>query len=136
MVNIQNGIITMNRGDTFYMPLLINIGVEENKNKSKQDPRNYIDRYYKITNKDTIYFALEEYNQPFEFALIRKVFTIDDVNEDGDVIIKFSSEDTQYLLPGEYYYEIKLRHVENVNPYNEQEFIDTIVPRRKFIILE
>ena len=119
MVNIQNGIITMNRGDTFYMPLRINIG-------TKIAPT-----YYEITSADTIYFAIEEYNQPFEFALVRKMFTIEDKDENGDVIIKLKSDDTSHILPGEYFYEIKLRHDEENN-----EVIDTIVPRRKFIILE
>ena len=121
MVNIQNGIITMNRGDTFYMPLLINVG-------SKVDPT-----YYAITENDSIYFALEEYNQPFEYALVRKKFTLDDVNDDDNVIIKLESQDTEKLLPGDYYYEIKLCHT-SLN--GREEFIDTIVPRRKFIILE
>lgn len=125
MVNIQNGIITMNRGDTFYMPLRINYGDKFNPKYYTLDPE-----------KDTIFFALEEYNQPFEFALIRKTYDANDLDEEGNVIIQFSSENTQYLLPGEYYYEIKLRHLENVNQDDEKEFIDTIVPRRKFIILE
>ena len=124
MVNIQNGIITMNRGDTFYMPLHINYGDK------------LVPKQYTLTSKDTIYFALEEYNQPFEVALIRKVFTMEDLDADNNVVIQFPSEDTQYILPGEYYYEIKLRHIENEGQENEQEFIDTIVPRRKFIILE
>ena len=124
MVNIQNGIITMNRGDTFYMPVFINRG-------NKINPIRYT-----ITSKDKVYFALEEYNQPFEVALLRKVFDTNNLNEDGDVVIEFPSEDTQHLLPGEYYYEIKLRHVENEGQQDEQEFIDTIVSRRKFIILE
>ena len=123
MVNIQNGIITMNRGDTFYMPLCINVG-------TKLEPT-----YYTITANDEVFFALEEYNQPFEFALIRKKFTESDL-VDGNVVIKLNSSDTEKLLPGDYYYEIKLRHVSLDENDLEQEFIDTIVPRRKFIILE
>ena len=119
MVNIQNGIITMNRGDTFYMPLYINIG-------SKIDVE-----YYTPEDEDKIYFAVEEYNQPFECALIRKVFDSNDV-EDDHLVLQLTSEDTQLLLPGEYYYEIKYCHKLD----DEHEFIDTIVPRRKFIILE
>ena len=123
MTNITNGIITMNRGDTFSMPLVINTGTK------------FAPNYYTITSKDTIYFAIEEYNQPFEHAIVRKVFTTEDL-KDGDVLIKLTSKDTQFLLPGEYYYEIKLRHVENEGEENEEEYIDTIVPKRKFVIIE
>ena len=123
MVNIQNGIITMNRGDTFYMPLRINIG-------TKIHPI-----YYEITNDDEIYFAVEEYNQPFEFALIRKKITKEDLI-DGEIIVQLSCDDTEFLLPGEYYYEVKLRHITKKLGEEDEEFVDTIVPRRKFIILE
>ena len=120
MVNIQNGIITMNRGDTFYMPLYINIG-------SKIDKKYYVPK----DDNDKIYFAVEEYNQPFEHALIRKVFDYTNV-EDDHIVLELTSDDTRLVLPGEYYYEIKFCHKID----EEHEFIDTIVPRRKFIILE
>ena len=123
MIDINNNIITMNRGDTFSMPLHINIGTK------------YAPEYYVLTEEDKIYFALEEYNQPFEFALIRKVFDINDVKDDC-VVIKLDTSDTELLLPGTYYYEIKLKHTYLDDNDIEQEVIDTIVPRRKFIIIE
>ena len=119
MVSINNQIITMNRGDSFYIPLVINAGT-----KSLPD-------YYTITDKDTIYFAVEEPNQPFEFAIIRKTFGVEDL-VDGNVLIKLDSKDTECLLPGQYYYEIKIRHIED----EDKEYIDTIVPRRKFNIID
>ena len=45
--------------------------------------------------------------QYFENAIIRKKYTKDDANEFGDVIIKFTPEDTIYLDPGKYFYEVK-----------------------------
>ena len=123
MISIVNNIITMNRGDTFSMPLQINTGTK------------YAPEYYIMTSNDTIYFALEEYNQKFENALIRKVFDINNV-VDGNVLIKLESEETQNLLPGEYYYEIKMKHIAHDDFDLPHEYIDTIVPRRKFIIIE
>lgn len=123
MISINNQIITMNRGDTFVMPLVINKGTK------------YAPDYYIITEDDTIYFAVEEYNQCFENALIKKVFDLSDV-VNGNVIIKLESEDTQFILPGEYYYEIKLKHIEDDGTETPPEYIETIVPRRKFIIIE
>lgn len=119
MISINNNIITMNRGDTFSMPLRINVGTK------------YAPEFYTLTKEDTIYFALEEYNQPFEFALIRKTFDVNDLVDDN-VVITLSPEDTEFLLPGEYYYEIKLKHTNQ----DKSEVIDTIVPRRKFVIIE
>ena len=124
MIDINNNIITMNRGDTFSMPLHINIGTK------------YAPEYYTLEDGDEVYFALEEYNQPFEFALIRKVFNKSNLDGDGNVLITLSNNDTQCLLPGEYYYEIKLKHVYLDENDNENEVVDTIVPRRKFIIIE
>ena len=123
MVSINNDIISMNRGDSFRMPVLINVS-------DKTSPI-----YYNITESDTIYFALEEYNQEFENALIRKVFDIEDT-ENNILYITLNSGETIFLLPGEYYYEIKLKHEYYDGFGRKQEFIDTIVPRKKFIILE
>lgn len=119
MIDINNNLIAMNRGDTFEIPLIINLGTKVNP------------QYYHLTEHDTVYFALLEHNQRFEEALVRKVFTVEDLNAEGDVVIKLSCEDTERLLPGNYLYEIKLRHAEG-----DIDFVDTIVPRRKFVILE
>lgn len=120
MVNISNnGIVTMNKGDTFKFPLLINVGDM------------FTPIRYELTENDKVYFALLEPNQPFEEALIRQVYTYEDVNEDGDIVIKLNSKDTSDLLPGLYYYTIKLQTM----PENE-EIVNTIIPRRKFILLD
>jgi len=113
----NNGIIVINKGDTFYAPLFINIGDE-------CTPERYI-----LTEDDTVYFAICEPNQVFERGVIRKIYTANNLNEDGDVEIILNPEDTENILPGTYYYEIKLRVVRG-----DQEIVDTIVPRRKFVI--
>lgn len=117
MVSISNnGIIVMNAGDSFEFPLFIDRGV------LGQPVR------YKIKRKDTIYFVVCEPNQSFTDALIRKVFTKKDTNRHGDVNIILDSSDTEYILSGRYYYEIKIKLGNGK--------IETIVPKRKFIIME
>ncbi len=133
MVNISNnGIISMNRGDTVEVPLFINVNDK------------LLPIRYPFSAEDEIYLGISEPNQRWECALIKKKFTAEDLNEQEDVVLKLSSEDTEFVLPGTYYYEVKLRHVEEVETESEEgevetifkETVYTIVPKRKFIILE
>lgn len=127
MFNVAfNGIITVNRGDSFELPLMINGG-------SSLYPTNY-----QIDNKSYVYLGIMEPNQPFETALIRKKATLEDVqiDENGDqvVIFKFKPQETQCVLPGKYYYQIKLQRFLSEDP--EDYTVDTIVDKTLFWILE
>ena len=123
MFNIAyNGIITMNRGDSFCFPLTINAG-------TNLEPLLYL-----ITPTDNVYFAVMEPNQPFEDALIRKKFTFEDCDQNGNVIIKFKPQDTQCVLPGKYYYQIKLQRFNSDDP-NDYE-VDTVIEKTLFWIME
>lgn len=125
MANIsKNNIITMNRADTFKFPFTITIG----------NAVNYF--IYDMVEGDKLYLAVLEPNQKWENALIKKVYTSKDYNiENQEVMIRFVPEDTEYVKPGTYYYQIKLfRPKENVD--DKYEAIDTLIPRTKFIILE
>lgn len=114
----KNGNIKINKGDTFEIPLFIDIG--ESIFKSTR---------LTLRDGDIITFRLFEANAPECYSLIKKEFTVENINENGDVLLKFNHEDTQ-LFPAIYYYEIKLkRPVENDMP----AFV-TIVPRRKFVV--
>lgn len=123
MVSVSNNIVTMNRGDTFSMPVLINIG-------TKFDPKRYT-----ISSSDKVYLAIGSVDQPFEDALIRREFDVRD-SIAGGLRIWLEPKDTEKVLPGQYYYEIKLVHSYKDEFGRDHEFIDTIVPRNKFIILE
>lgn len=116
----NNGIITFVHGDNIEMPLFINVGDEFN-------PIRYI-----LTEDDKVYFSILQPHEQFEKAILRKIYTKDNLNENGDVIIKLSSDDTINLLPGSYYYEIKT----NIKTNNNTYVIDTIVPRRKLYIIQ
>ena len=118
MFNISNNnIVTINRGDTFTLNLFINDG-------TVLEPIQYF-----LQEGDKLYFGLMEANQPFEFALIRKVFTMEDAGEDGYVVMKFDGDMTEFLLPGTYYYMVKLYKAED-------ESVETVINKTKFVILD
>lgn len=117
-----NGIITVNRGDSFYFPLTLNCGTE-------MEPISYI-----IDDRTYVYFGVMEPNQPFECALIRKTFTHEDCDEEGNVVIRFRPQDTQCVLPGKYYYQIKVQKFLSDDP--EDYTVDTVVDKTLFWIME
>lgn len=122
MFYIENtGIIRITRGDSAEAPLFMNQGCELNPIR------------YELKDNDEVYFGVMEPNYPFEQAIIKKKYTKNDVNEYGDVVVKFSSEDTVNLIPGKYFYSIKL------NKWDEEKQIYdiyTIVERTQFFIEE
>ena len=79
-----------------------------------------------IKEGDTVYMIVGEPNQEFEKALIRKIFTVDDLNDDGDIMVKLATSDTEDVVPGCYYLEMRIK-LANGN-------IGVIVPARKFFI--
>ena len=117
--NIINNIIVLNRGDSYSFDLTIADATNEG---------NYV-----LANDDALYLGIMDPNQPFENAVIKKKFTSEDVNGDGTVTIDIKPEDTIDLVPGVYYYSIKLHQV------NEAESIDkvfTVINKTKFIVLD
>lgn len=123
MFNIAyNGIITVNRGDSFRLPMMLNYGTNLEPLK------------YQMSQRSIVYFAVMEPNQPFEDALIKKKYTADDVDADGNIVIKFRPQDTQCVLPGKYYYQVKLQRFNSDNP--EDYEVDTVVDKTLFYILE
>lgn len=121
MFNISyNGIITVNRGDSFKMPLFIDFG-------NALEPIRYT-----LTDNDIIYFGVMEPNQPFETALIRKKYTSKDLNQNGDVVVEFTPKDTECVLPGKYYYQVKLQKFQPDGTYT----VNTVIDKTQFFIME
>lgn len=117
----NNGFVTLTRGDSFRAPLFINWGTDE------------VPVRFAILEhpKATVYVGVMECNQRFENALIRKYYTSNsksDVNENGDIVVNIKSTDTEYLLPGKYYYEVKV----DLGDGN----VDTVIPKTEFFVLE
>lgn len=136
----RNDIITLTRGDSALLNLVINLG-------TVADPL-----IYDLGPQDKLYFGVCEPKVTFEHAIIKKVYTSVDYDAQEHVLtIKFAPEDTEFLLPGVYYYSIKLHrpattttayrpteeNPEILEPYTltTEEAVDTIINRRKFIII-
>lgn len=114
------GQIRLSRGDTLDLPLEINQG-------TKLDPIRY-----ELQPNDEVYFALMEPNQPWEFAIIKKKYTDKDFLE-GLASLHFEPEDTMCLLPGLYYYQVKVRIYD---PSTDRYIVNTIMPKTQFWIEE
>ena len=119
----NNGIITLHAGDYFEAPLFLNIGDF---------------RKYELQDGDKVYFGIMEPNQPFEWAIVRKVLTKDDVDESGNPVIKLKTKDTIRLMPGLYYYEVKLAMASEDSDSDDfdEPILYTVVPKTKLFLLE
>lgn len=118
-----NNIISLNRGDSFIVPLFINLG-----SKCK------LIRYNLNTHKQfELYLGVMEANQKFEDAVIRKKWTYDTglINQFGDLMITLTSDDTILLHPGKYYYQIKMKY-----QTKDGERISSVTPSTEFWVLD
>lgn len=93
------GEVNLSRGDNATFTLHINQG-------SNLNPLQY-----KLKDKDRIYFAIEEPNQPFENAIVKKVIDLENnlLDKNGNITFDITPDDTVLLMPGLYYYEIKAK---------------------------
>lgn len=98
---------------------------------------------YFLQGTDTLYFGIMDPGQPFEHALVRKRFTVEDVSPNGAITITIEPEDTLDLFPGTYYYSVKLHMAHDELDYNTLlptgDYIDkvvTIIGKTKFIICD
>ena len=122
---MAKNIIKMNRGDTYEFNLTID---DEGSENGK----------YILQGNDTVYFGLMEPNSVFEQSLVRKS-TNDCIkfDKDGNFFITIEPEDTEHLLPGVYYYSIKLEvdHPQG-ETYESIHKVITVINKTKFIILD
>ena len=84
---VNNNIIVINRGDTYEFDLTI------------ADDSSKTGRYI-LREDDAVYFGLMDPGQPFEFALVKKKFTVENTDAAGNLTIVIEPEDTLDLLPG------------------------------------
>ena len=116
-----SGIVTVNRGDSFELPVSLILG-------SVMSPT-----CYKLQNSDVLYLGIMEPNQPFETAIVRKMIRGSDVQDRCHPVFRFWPTDTSCLLPGKYYYQIKL---ETTDPESNKTDVETIVDKTLFYIQE
>lgn len=120
---MANNIIVLNRGDSYSFNLTI-------------EDENSTNGIYELTGDDAVYMGIMDPNQPFEFALVKKKFTVEDLDEAGNLFIEIVPEDTLDLLPGVYYYSIKLKQ-DHTDDYGEEvSGVKTIIGKTKFILCE
>ena len=120
--NVSNNMIQLTRGDSARYPLFINQGSDLCPFK------------YELGDKDELYLGIMEPNQPFECALVKKKYTKSSIRLDqyDNILIKIEPEDTIALIPGKYYYQIKLRKYVAENDYD----VITIIDKTEFWVQE
>lgn len=122
MFNItKEGIVSLSRGDTASAPLFINGGT------------NIIPIRFKLQKNNVVYLGICEPGQPFENAILKKVYTPEDwkLNKWGDLVITLNPEDTELLAPGLYYYTIKLL---TIRRSDDSENVQTVIKKTKFFV--
>lgn len=107
---------TMNRGDTFELPLrIVPDDGEEN---------------FVLKDSDKIYVGIMQPHQSFENALIRKVITTKSEKDDyGNPLFTLEPEDTEFVLTGKYFIMIKLSYRGGMKTK-----VKTILPMKEFFI--
>ena len=114
--------ISASRGDSYSFEISIYSG-------DMMNPSNYA-----FQDDDILYMAVQEPNQVFEDAILKKKFTKDNLIDESTIKVSFAPEDTMYLLPGLYYYQFKLVRAEKDDEGNN--LVDTIIPLTEFYIEE
>lgn len=119
----NNNIVSLERGDSFIVPLFINQG-------SKFKPIRYNMNNHKPFE---LYLGVMECNQKFEDAVLRKKWTFETglINQYGDLMINLTPDDTILLKPGRYFYQIKMKHLTK-----DGEKISSVTPLTEFWILD
>lgn len=119
-----NGIVHVNRGDSFELPVNLIIG----------DAINRVT--YQLQETDVLYVGIMEPNQPFETALIRKRITRKDLDSEGNIKVRFWPKDTVCVLPGKYYYQIKIETTVTLPNGEIRKDVETVVDKTLFYIQE
>ena len=115
----SNNIIVFHRGDSFSFPVRLVGG---------HFPFVYD---MELTGNDIVYFGIMEPHQLFENAIIQKVYTSDDLDTNGKLWVRLDPCDTVDLIPGVYYYSIKI-----VTNTKGGEKVFTLIQKTKCIILD
>lgn len=121
MIKIDNGNnISVTRGDSLLLKLFINEG-------DKMSPKRFL---LKDHTGSAVYLGIMENRQDFENAIVKYKFDENNVDENGDVVVKIKATDTLNLEPDTYFYEVKLVYYDG----DEDEIVNTIIPKAKFIV--
>ena len=114
-----NGIITLVRGDTFQIKADLNIGT----------PLHPV--IFELENDDYVVFRLFTANSSWGSYLLEKEATLEDLDSEGNIVFNLSSEDSESINQGQYYYQIRLFYTRD----GETRVI-TLMPRTKFYMVD
>lgn len=118
----KNNNIVLVRGDSFEFTVYI----EDDSIESK---------IYTMQDDDVLYFGIMDPNQPFECALVKKRYTVEDLDSEGNINIILCPEDTVDLIPGLYYYEVKLHRLKDTSEEHIDKVI-TVIQKSKLTIVD
>ena len=110
------GNIQLNRGDSLDLNISVNLG-------SNIEPS-----IYTLQEDDAVYFGIMEPNYPFECAIVKKRITAEQQDDKGNIVVHLTPDDTLCLIPGKYYYQVKLAAA--------PDRVVTIIDKSQFFILE
>lgn len=112
----KNNVISINRGDYVEIPFKFEEG------KFPKTP-------ITMNDGDVLFFGLMDPNMHFEHSLIKKEFTgKDTISSEGEFTLILEPDDTLELLPGTYFYEIKL--------LTKDAKIKTLIQKTRFNIID
>ena len=114
----KNGIVTLIKGDTFHIVMDLNVG-------TPLQPLKFI-----MEDGDYVQFRLFRANNDWSNAVLIKQVTKDDLDNHGNAVFTFESEDTENLSCGTYYYQVKLFYTRENNLR-----VITLMPRTKFHLM-
>lgn len=115
----RNNVITINRGDYMKFPITLWTGTFPKQDKVI------------LEEGDVVFFGLMHANEPFERAFIKREYSYNDMNTDGDLELVIYPEDTLELTPGVYYYALKALY-----QANGETIVDTLVQKTRFIVVD
>lgn len=118
----KNNNIVLVRGDSFDFTVYI----EDDSLESQE---------YILQNDDVLYFGIMDPNQPFECALVKKRYTVNDLDSEGHITIVLEPEDTEDLIPGVYYYSVKLHKLKDTSEEHIDKVI-TVIQKTKLTIID
>lgn len=115
-----NNVITLTRGDSGIARIFINAG-------TKLEPLKYV-----LQETDVLYFGVMECNSNFEHGLIKKLYYSKDLDDKNNLYVYFLPEDTLNIVPGKYYYEVKLKRKLGSSDF----LVDTVVDKTEFWVVD
>ena len=104
-----NNKVDLVRGDSILINVFLNIGTDSRPVQ------------YQAQDTDVFFFSLYKPNHVFEQGVVKKVLTIENIDENGDLSILIEPEDTLNLHGGQYYWMVKMVH-------HEKDEDDVLVP--------